>query len=131
MSWILACDDHAHITRLIELTLRKRGWNVVACADGLSALGELARRPNPELIITDFQMPKLDGLGLIREVLEQPALRDVPVILLTAKAFELSEQRLQSQLGIACMLKKPFSPRQLLALVEQLTQPAELMASAQ
>ena len=121
MSWVLVCDDQAHMTRLIELTLVRHGWKVITCADGVAALEVLDQEPPPQLIITDFQMPRLNGLGLIRYLRERPELRDVPIVLLTARGLELSEQQLQVSLGINRLLMKPFSPRQMVSLVDDLT----------
>jgi CheY-like chemotaxis protein len=121
MSWVLVCDDQAHMARLIELTLVRHGWKVIACADGVAALEVLDREPPPQLIITDFQMPRLNGLGLIRYLRERPELSDVPIVLLTARGLELSEHKLQVTLGINTLLMKPFSPRQLVSLVNELT----------
>ena len=120
MSWILACDDHPHITRLVELTLQKAGWDVTCCSDGSEAWQLLQQESPPALIITDYQMPQLDGLSLIRQLREQPRLAQIPVILLTAKGFELSEPILKRSLQIESILVKPFSPRLLRKAVAEL-----------
>lgn len=123
MSWILACDDHPHITRLVELTLQKAGWDVTCCSDGAAAWQLLQQASPPALIITDYQMPQLDGLVLIRQLRQQPLLAHIPVILLTAKGFELSEATLKRSLQIEQILVKPFSPRLLRKTVSELLAP--------
>jgi two-component system alkaline phosphatase synthesis response regulator PhoP len=65
-------------------------------------------------------MPRLDGLGLIQRLREAPATRDLPVVMLTAKGFEVSPQELADTLGVLAVLAKPFSPRELLRLVESI-----------
>ncbi len=122
MSWILACDDHPHITRLVQLTLAKGGWQVTTCDDGETAWEALQGDILPDVIVTDYQMPGLDGLGLCRRIHDEPRLQGIPIILLTAKGFELSEVRLQRDLGVHAVVVKPFSPRQLRSTVQSLVQ---------
>lgn len=117
MPWVLATDDQPHITRLIQLTLRKAGIDIVTCSDGEAAWLVLESGSLPDLIITDFQMPRLDGLGLCRRIRDTPELGDIPIILLTGKGFELSSESVCRQLGIREVLVKPFSPRRLRQLV--------------
>jgi DNA-binding response OmpR family regulator len=63
-------------------------------------------------------MPRLDGLGLVRRIRENPATHDLPVLMLTAKGFELSHAELASRWNVASVLSKPFSPRELVGLIE-------------
>ena len=121
MSWILACDDQAHITRLLQLTLSRTGWEVCTAANGEAGWELLSERETPNLIITDMQMPRLDGLGLCRRIHADLRLRHVPLILLTARGFELSADALRQEFGITTVLVKPFSPRQVLASVMELS----------
>ena len=113
---ILTCDDHAHITKLVELTLRKRGFEVEACRDGASAWESMTEHP-PRLLISDCEMPGMSGLELCNMVRLDRRLCDLPIILLTAKAFHLCEEKLQRSLNITAVVKKPFSPRKLGELV--------------
>ena len=119
---ILICDDEAHITRAVSMKLRRGGYDVEAVSDGQFAL-EAVLRETPALIITDLQMPRIDGLELSRRVRALDKGRDVPIILLTVKRFELDADRLCTELNIAEVLMKPFSPRELLALVNTLVEP--------
>src|SRR5262249_39413183 len=64
-------------------------WDVVVVADGLAALAEIKRRP-PDLVVTDAMMPNLDGVGLMKAIRFDPALRDIPIIMLSARAGEES-----------------------------------------
>ena len=117
---ILACDDHAHITRIIELTLSKMGMETIACPNGEVGWEYLQNECLPDLIITDFQMPVLDGLRLCRRIHDDPRLSGIPVILLTAKGFEISATSIQRDLGVRAVMLKPFSPKGLRLTVQEL-----------
>ena len=74
----------------------------------------------PDLVVTDLQMPQLDGFGLCRRIRENPQTCHLPVIMLTAKGFELSAAESTEKYGLAKLMIKPFSPRELLRTVEQI-----------
>lgn len=114
---VLLCDDETHILRAAEFKLRRAGFEVECVRDGLEAW-EAIERSRPAILVTDFQMPRLDGLALCRRVRETPALADLPIVLLTAKGFELAEDRLADELRLVALVTKPFSPRELLTLVQ-------------
>lgn len=115
---IVICDDEAHITRAIQMKLSKAGFDVEACPDGQVAW-EAIRRETPELLITDYQMPRLDGLSLCRKLRDEPQTATLPIILLTAKGYELDDEGTKHELQLVDIVVKPFSPRELLQLVEQ------------
>src|SRR5262249_43925931 len=110
----LVADDNADMREYLTRILRAH-WHVDAVSDGAEALA-LARESRPDLIVTDVMMPTLDGFGLLRELRSDPALRGIPVIMLSARAGE--EARIE---GIAAgandYLVKPFSARELVARV--------------
>ena len=114
---IVICDDEAHITRAIQLKLTKAGFDVEPHPDGQAAW-EAVQRECPRLVITDYQMPRMDGLSLCRQLRADEQTRTLPIILLTAKGFELEEQQLKEELGLSAMIPKPFSPRELLKTVQ-------------
>lgn len=114
---ILICDDEIHIVRALQFKLSKAGYDVSCAADGEAAWQAIERDP-PDLLITDFQMPRLNGLELIERVRQQSATCDLPVIVLSAKGFELSGQDLTQRYGVLAVIDKPFSPREVLRLVE-------------
>jgi DNA-binding response OmpR family regulator len=116
---IHVCDDEPHIVLAVSLKFSKAGFQVASASDGQSAWENIQRDP-PQLIITDLQMPRLDGLGLIRNLRAHPDLQDIPVILLTAKGYELDEAELRAEYGVQHVLCKPFSPRELIALANSL-----------
>jgi two-component system alkaline phosphatase synthesis response regulator PhoP len=116
---IVVADDEFHITKAISMKLVRAGYDVTIVHNGAVALTAISET-NPSLLITDFQMPILDGLELIRALRTQPETRTLPVILLTAKGFELNEEQLKLELGIHSVVAKPFSPRELLRLVQSI-----------
>jgi CheY-like chemotaxis protein len=113
------CDDEIHILRAAEFKIAKAGFKV-RCANDGQAAWEAIQEERPDMLITDFQMPRLDGLGLIRRLREDPATRELPIVVLTAKGFEVSPQELAEKWGVLAVLGKPFSPRELLRLVESI-----------
>ena len=114
---ILVADDESHILHVVSLKLRNAGFRVVTAHDGQEAL-DAAAQERPDLIITDYHMPQLSGLELCRRLKQDPKLPQVPVIMLTARGYHLEPQDTE-QSGILRMLSKPFSPRQLLATVNE------------
>ena len=117
---VVACDDHAHITSTLAMTLQKAGFVVEAFPSGELAL-EAIRREAPALIITDCQMPGgMDGLHLCRLIRQDARFDLIPIIMLTSKGYELSERMLQRDLKIAALVGKPFSPRELAKLAQVL-----------
>lgn len=117
---VVACDDHAHITCTLDMTLRKAGFAIETYPSGELAL-EAIRREIPALIITDCQMPGgMDGLQFCRKIRNDSRFELVPIIMLTSKGYELSERMLQRDLQLSALIGKPFSPRELTKLVQAL-----------
>jgi PAS domain S-box-containing protein len=111
---ILVADDNADMRSYIARLLGQR-WQVEAVADGAAALDAI-RRERPDLVLTDVMMPKLGGFELLRALREDPQLRDLPVIVLSARAGE--EARVEGlDAGADDYLTKPFSARELIARV--------------
>ncbi len=111
---ILLADDNADMREYVSRLLGKR-FDVQAVTDGETAL-EVARAEPPDLVISDIMMPRLDGFGLLLELRADPQLREVPIILLSARAGE--ESRIEGmEAGANDYLIKPFSARELLARV--------------
>jgi two-component system, OmpR family, alkaline phosphatase synthesis response regulator PhoP len=115
---ILVADDESHILHVVSLKLRNAGFRVLTARDGQEAL-DLAAAEHPDLLITDYHMPQLSGLELCQRLKSDPATRSIPAIMLTARGYHL-EPHDTEQNGILRMLSKPFSPRQLLATVNQI-----------
>ena len=117
---ILVADDESHILNVVSLKLRNAGFRVLTASDGGEAL-DLAQQERPDLLITDYHMPRLSGIELCRRLKQDPATRDIPAIMLTARGYHLEPQDTE-QSGILKTLSKPFSPRHLLATVNEVLQ---------
>jgi two-component system, OmpR family, alkaline phosphatase synthesis response regulator PhoP len=114
---ILVADDESHILNVVSLKLRNAGFRVVTAHDGGEAL-EVAQHERPDLLITDYHMPQLSGLELCRRLKQDPATSGILAIMLTARGYHLEPQDTE-QSGILRTLSKPFSPRHLLATVNE------------
>ena len=109
---VLLVDDNADMRDYVRRVVEGR-WSVEAVADGVQALAA-ARKRRPDLVLTDVMMPNLDGFGLLRALRADPDLRNIPVIMLSARAGE--ESRIEGlEAGADDYLTKPFSARELIA----------------
>lgn len=113
-SKILLVDDERDIVEFLEYNLIREGFEVITAYDGIEALQKLNN--NPDLIILDIMMPKIDGYEVCRRIRENKAYADVPVIFLTARGGEADEIR-GLELGASDFIKKPISPQKLIARV--------------
>ncbi|WP_321885637.1 ATP-binding protein [Paraburkholderia bannensis] len=120
---VLLVDDNADMRAYVG-TLLASAYQVELAADGVQAL-DVARASKPDLIVSDVMMPRLDGFGLLEQVRRDPALRNVPVILLSARAGE--EARIEGlDAGADDYLVKPFSARELAARVGALLERTQI-----
>jgi DNA-binding response OmpR family regulator len=115
---ILVADDDVDIRELVEFKLSTLGHDVVSVADGAAAV-EACQAQRPDLAVLDVMMPGVSGLDAIRAIRADPALADLPVILLTARAQE-SDVETGFDSGADDYITKPFSPRELASRVEAL-----------
>jgi two-component system chemotaxis response regulator CheY len=113
---ILAVDDSASVRQMVKFTLSDAGYTVIEAVDGKDALTKLTKPVN--LVITDLNMPNLDGLGLIRSVRANPACKGVPIIMLTTESQE-SRKMEGKAAGATGWIVKPFATQQLLAVVKR------------
>jgi len=112
---VLLADDNADLRDYISRLLRDNGYEVEAVADGVAAIDALRAR-RPDLLVTDVMMPGLDGFGLLAAVREDAGLRDMPVVMLSARAGD--DAKVEGlDAGADDYLTKPFSARELLARV--------------
>ena len=118
---VLIADDEIYMLRLLEMTFKKGGFEVVCCRDGKEALA-VAVAESLQLIVLDVIMPGLDGLGALRQLKENPATKNIPVVVLSAKGHALTRVEAE-QAGAAIFLTKPFSPNQLLDEVKKIMEP--------
>lgn len=121
---ILLVDDEDDIREVATISMQAvGGWEVLSARNGTEAI-ERALAEQPDAILLDVMMPDLDGPTTFGRLQEDPRTRDIPVILLTAKA-QAADRRSFEELGVTGVLSKPFDP---MALPEQV---AELLAGAQ
>lgn len=113
MKKILVVDDEKPISDIIQFNLSKEGFEVVAAFDGEEAL-EKFEQENPDLMLLDLMLPKIDGLEVCRQIRKTS---DVPIIMLTAKDSEI-DKVLGLELGADDYITKPFSNRELVARVK-------------
>jgi two-component system, OmpR family, alkaline phosphatase synthesis response regulator PhoP len=113
---VLLCDDDIHIVRTAEIKVSSSGYTVHVAHNGRQAW-EMIQRACPDFLVTDVQMPQMDGIELVRRIRANATTRDLPVIMLTAKGFELDRQELMDKFRLVEILSKPFSPRELTRLI--------------
>jgi len=114
---ILTVDDSSSVRQMVRFTLSDAGYTVVEAVDGEDALAKLANPVN--LVITDLNMPRLDGIGLIRRVRTIPACKGIPILMLTTESQESRKQEGKAA-GATGWIVKPFTPQQLLAIIKRL-----------
>jgi two-component system alkaline phosphatase synthesis response regulator PhoP len=113
---VLVVDDEIHIVQVVAIKLRNNGFEVTTAENGAQAL-DMAKEYQPDLVITDFQMPQMTGLELIEHLRQHSDTSEIPVIMLTARGFAIDDSR-RDELNIAMCLSKPFSPREVLDCVK-------------
>ena len=126
---IIVADDEAHILHIVSMKLRNAGYEIITAMDGEEAL-ELCRSENPDMLITDYQMPYMSGLELCVELRKDDQTRDVPVLMLTARGFDIESDEMR-EAGISAVLAKPFSPREVLEKVKEMIGDTEAIAATE
>jgi two-component system, OmpR family, alkaline phosphatase synthesis response regulator PhoP len=112
---ILVVDDEPAIVQIARDYLERAGFRVISAGDGNIAL-RMARTEQPSLIVLDLMLPGMDGLDVTRALRAEPATRNVPIIMLTARVDEM-DRLIGLELGSDDYMTKPFSPRELVARV--------------
>ena len=115
---ILTVDDERSIVRLVQVNLERQGYNVLTAFDGREALEQIAEH-HPDMVICDVMMPYMDGFEVLRQLRLNSHTRDLPVIMLTAKAMD-NDVFTGYQRGATCYLTKPFSPLELISFVKRI-----------
>jgi len=116
---ILIVDDAVSMRGLVAITLRGAGYEVVEASDGKEALGKLAAASRFDMILTDLNMPHLDGIGLIKAVKAMAKHKFLPIVMLTTESQE-DKKREGQQAGAKAWVVKPFKPETLLAVVKKI-----------
>lgn len=115
---IMTVDDSPSIRQMVGFTLRQAGHRVLEAIHGADALAQLERQA-VDLVITDLNMPQVNGLDLIRRIRALPALRFVPIVLLTTESDPARKMEARNA-GATGWIVKPFTPDQLTAVVARL-----------
>lgn len=117
---IMIVDDSKTIRSSVEYTLTKEGYEVLTAEDGQDGLEKLkdnsSRQERPEMIITDINMPRMDGIEFIEEVKQDSNFKFIPILVLTTESQDQMKEK-GKQAGAAGWLVKPFEPQQLLDVV--------------
>jgi two-component system chemotaxis response regulator CheY len=114
---ILSVDDSASIRQMVKLTLSGAGYEVVQAGDGAEGLAK-AKSTACDLVVTDLNMPVMNGLGLIRELRKLPAYKGVPIIFLTTESDAAMKLEAKAA-GATGWITKPFQQEQLVAVVKK------------
>ncbi|MEQ8770656.1 MAG: response regulator [Phycisphaerales bacterium] len=120
---VLLVDDEPHITHIVSRKLEGAGINTIIARDGEEGL-RVAIDVVPDMVVTDLQMPRMTGFELASELRQNPATADIPVILLTARGYFLSQKELE-QTNIREVMSKPFTARGLLDRVIDMTRDSD------
>ncbi len=111
---VLIVEDEFAIADLLETVLTDEGYRVVRAANGRQGLEHLEQRPSPDLVISDFMMPVLDGAGFVQAIQQSPAQRDLPIIIMSSMPQENVRAHID---GYAAFIRKPFQVNALVQLV--------------
>lgn len=117
MAHILAVDDSASMRQMVVFTLKGEGYEVTEAVDGQAAL-DLAKKHKFDLVLSDVNMPRMDGITLAKELRGLPDFKFTPILMLTTEAGADKKQEGKAA-GATGWIVKPFNPEQLLATVKK------------
>ena len=115
---VLVVDDSVSMRQMVSFTLTGAGFEVVEAGDGKEAVDKLNGGAKPNLVITDLNMPNMDGISLIREIRGMAAHKFTPVLMLTTESADDKKKEGQSA-GATGWIVKPFNPEQMLATINK------------
>ena len=117
MHSILAVDDSASMRQMVSFTLKSAGYTVVEAVDGQDAYEKTGTR-DFDLVLTDQNMPRLDGIGLTRKLRDNPKFKSTPILILTTESSDQMKQAGRAA-GATGWLVKPFDPAKLLEVIKK------------
>jgi two-component system chemotaxis response regulator CheY len=117
MGTILAVDDSASIRQMVSFTLKSSGYEVIEAVDGMDGLDK-AKAKTVNLILSDQNMPRMDGLTLIKSLRALPQYKTVPILMLTTESSDAMKQQGRAA-GATGWLVKPFDPQKLIEVVKK------------
>ncbi len=127
MATVLIVEDEFAIADLLEMGLIDEGYRVLTAANGRQGLARLAEGPRPDLVISDYMMPVLDGAGMLRAMRETEAHRDIPCIVISSMPEANVRERID---GYAAFVRKPFQIAAVMQLVESIIRTRQLVPDA-
>lgn len=116
MKTVMTVDDSASVRQMVAFTLKNAGYSVIEAVDGKDALAKLQGKV--DMVITDLNMPNMDGIALIKGVRSQAAYKFIPIIMLTTES-QAGRKQEGKDAGATGWIVKPFKPEQLLAVVQK------------
>ena len=120
---ILYVEDNELNRRIVRDLLKRTSYRLLEAVDGESSL-DIARREHPDLILMDIQLPRLSGIEVTRTLRSEPSTASTPIIAITSFALSGDEQKAK-EAGATAYMAKPYSPRDLLALIRSLLPESE------
>ncbi|MFY9811555.1 response regulator [Aquabacterium sp.] len=117
MHSILAVDDSASMRQMVSFTLKSAGYNVVEAVDGQDAWEKAGGR-SFDLVLTDQNMPRMDGISLTRKLREDPQFKSTPILILTTESSDQMKQAGRAA-GATGWLVKPFDPNKLIEVIQK------------
>lgn len=116
---ILIAEDNRVMADVVRFNLTRAGYRVTIAHNGKAAL-ESATSQKFDFVITDYQMPEMSGEDLCRELRNLDAYQSTPIVMCSAKGFELDKHTMRAKYGIERFLHKPFSPKELVQMISEL-----------
>ena len=118
MATILAVDDSASMRQMVSFTLKGNGHTVIEASDGLEALQKVEQHPVLDLVISDINMPNLDGIGLIKKLRQIDHCKYIPILMLTTESA--NDKKMEGKAaGATGWIVKPFNPGQLINTIKK------------
>jgi len=115
---VLVVDDSPTMRQMVAFTLSSAGYQVVEAGNGKEAVGKVTGGTKPDLVVTDLNMPEMDGISLIKEIRKMPALKFTPILMLTTEASDDKKKAGQAA-GATGWIVKPFNPEQMMAVIKK------------
>ena len=115
---VLVVDDSSTMRQMVAYTLKNAGYDVVEAGNGKEAVGKLNGGTKPALVVTDLNMPEMDGITLITEIRKMAAFKFTPILMLTPESADDKKKAGQAA-GATGWIVKPFNPEQMLKVIQK------------
>ncbi|OQW65398.1 MAG: two-component system response regulator [Nitrospira sp. ST-bin5] len=115
---VLVVDDSSTMRQMVAYTLKNAGFEVVEAGNGKEAVGKLNAGTKPALVVTDLNMPEMDGITLITEIRKMAAFKFTPILMLTTESTDDKKKAGQAA-GATGWIVKPFNPEQMLKVIQK------------